>query len=51
VGLAGWVAFWFGIVLYYAALVFYARDVQVAIRSHPTARSGRPDGRGAEGEA
>ena len=32
-GFAGWCAFWFGIVLYYGALVFYAQDVRVAIRS------------------
>jgi cardiolipin synthase len=36
-GFAGWVAFWFGIVLYYAALVVYARDVRDAIRVLPTA--------------
>jgi cardiolipin synthase len=31
-GVAGWVAFWFGIVLYYAALVVYAKDARAAIR-------------------
>jgi cardiolipin synthase (CMP-forming) len=41
-GLAGWVAFWFGIVLYYAALVVYARDVRVAIRPAPPAGGSRP---------
>ena len=46
-GLAGWVAFWFGIVLYYAALVLYARDVRVALRAGAPAR---PAGSGSERE-
>jgi cardiolipin synthase (CMP-forming) len=50
-GLAGWVAFWFGIVLYYAALFFYARDVRAAIRDHDHERPvGEPAARGSEPE-
>lgn len=57
VGFAGWVAFWFGIVLYYAALAFYGRDVWMAVRAAPTVMepgrsdAGEPDGGGGGGHA
>jgi cardiolipin synthase len=38
-GFAGWCAFWFGIVLYYAALVVYAMDVRDAVRRAPPRKS------------
>jgi cardiolipin synthase len=42
VGVLGWVAFWIGIVLYYAAVVIYAVDVRRAVAGAQR-RGGGPD--------
>jgi cardiolipin synthase len=44
VGGIGWIAFWIGIVLYYAAVVLYAVDVRRAVDRARHGGAGRPHG-------